>query len=450
MSVKSGIVKIQPIEGYTPIGPSQYFTYRRYIHPFENVDWYKSFFNVIETVATTTGDLPKSDHITNGYVEASPLNAITRAENHLWAMVGIMNIYFNGTLVESISSNLGELDTVLKRLSHGEGYNIDSDYSNFNKSYLERYYDKDRPKKEYQFRPNASKIWKAGQLLGGLELRIELIIHNDYLNRGLDVGFGQLPFTQSDGNAVVTAAATDKLTQPTVNSNSYTLHSLDLYLHITKNKVFSPLNTVYPYIFSTWQMDRYPLVNGQDFTIQLNLRKGIRKFGFVFQINNVNNNNNNSVTDFTGVNKSAYTRGTGATANGVDTNTFILTNNQAVKLKSYELRYGKNRLPDHPLIQKYDTDENTLAKQQYIRHVLTAKIFNDVGDENKVNALSYRGPIYFEEFKYPDNDNQYLEMSLSFHSNTSNLVMLYFYEFETSINCVYDGTGTVNQVIPTF
>jgi hypothetical protein len=416
-----------------------------------SIDLHKSFFNIIDSVPRV-GTRAVAD-LTAGFEYLQVGNKtrrIARAENHFINAIGFFRVIMNGTVVEEWTNNIGELDAILKRLNYSESYNILQDHQNFNRTYTERYAEANVTKREYQIVPEFSKFWRTTEpISGGIELQIEIIIHPDYLKRVLDCGHGDLPFLTSAGGAVVTAALTDRLTTtPAITSDSYVLHSIDLFLWVEQYSNVAPIMAPLTYNHESWKIERRNLANAQDHYFELVVGSGVKQFGFVFQ--NATQDFNIGVGNFSGA--PTYTRG----ASGIEflsTADYYLIANQSKELATYEIEYGKNRLPYYPLNLKFDPtgiSDNSTKIQSYIRQLAYGNLYDMSGTHTFNSEFQTRkGPIYLEKFyDHNDSDQTMIKLRLFFSVPVTNLCMYYFYQHDTNTTLSYDGSGNAVQIIP--
>lgn len=367
---KANFRQIGALEGSAVIRAGQSYTFRYRLEPYQSIDPHKCFFNIQDTVPIV-GNRAAADITANRpyLVDGKKTQSFVRADNHFINAIGSFRILMNGTVVEEFTSgsNLGEIDCVLKRLNHSKFMNILKDHQNFGKDYSERYLDTKTNTQEYQVVPEFSKFWRmTDPILGGIELQIELTIHNQYENRCLDTNGGVLPWLKIDGTAAgTTYAATDKLSTLST-ANVYSLNDIKLYLWVEDNINSAPLLKPHSYLHDTWRMERRPLQPSTDHQFEFFVRPNIKRFGFVFQHNSVDNNTNIGVTNFTGAPR--YVRGN-TFSGGLFDVAFRKEYFQSARLKSYEVEYNKNRLPYSYMDQNvnYGTLVDTTRKQSYIR-----------------------------------------------------------------------------------
>lgn len=459
----SKLIKIQPIEGYANIAPNKVYTFRKRVEPYEKINWKKSFISIIDEIVDGDDythinlDEDNPPVVTNPYVTdttfsvdisgtATPFNkgildedknGIVRANNHFWNMIGTFNIYLDGTLIESVN-NPGELDCMLKRMRYSDGYNVLKEFSNFNKSFGERYNDKNEPKKDYQLTPDFSKVWKSkDDLIGGFTLTIELVIHSNYLERGLEIQ-NTLPLT---------GAGPYGLTITDYSPDDYKLKALDLYLWIDANKHVLPIGKPLTYLYNTWMYEKRSLASGgTDFNLQFNLKRNIKKIAFAFQRADASTSPYVSVDDFT----------TLLSLNGYTSSTNTLQNIQTyatyqglpqVILTSYKIRYGRHALPYYNRVSTDLVSANTAVGAHEIYEKLI--VSNQVADVS--GYMFSLKDFYLQEIAGDDNTENFVEFEFKLkNALPAGINLLYFYQYETQCVNSHDMSGNVTQIIPTF
>lgn len=445
----SKLIKIQPIEGYTAITANKVYTFRKRVEPYEKINWKKSFISIIDTifdVDPVPENRPIIDYQTDlragkdilKTASESDVMGVVRANNHFWNMIGTFNIYLDGTLIESVN-NPGELDCMLKRMRYSNGYNILKEFSNFNKSFGERYDDRKSPRKDYQLTPDFSKVWKSkDDLIGGFTLTIELVIHSNYLERGLEIQ-DQLP--------VVGAESPYTLTKTTYSSADYTLNALDLYLWIDANKHVLPIGKPLTYLYNTWMYEKRSLASGEtDFNLQFNLKRNIKKIAFAFQRADASTSPYVSVDDFTTLKSLAnYTSPTNTVA---DIPTFAQYQGlPEVILTSYKIRYGRHALPYYNRVSTDLVAGNTAVGAHEVYEKLI--VSNQVADVS--GYMSSLKDFYLQEIAGDDNTENFVEFEFKLkNALPAGINLLYFYQYETQCVNSHDMSGNVTQIIPSF
>lgn len=452
---RAGFRTVRNLEANPAIQAGQVYTFRQRLEPYMSIDTHKSFFNLIDSVSRVAvrvvGDVPTGyDYVTS----ATTFQSYVRSENHFLNAIGSFRILINGTVVEEWTNNVGEMDAILKRLNYSNAYNVFPDHQNFNKSFSDRYVETNITKREYQIVPEFSKFWRlTDQIRGGIDLQIEITIHPNYLTRVLHAGLGTLPYTRADGTAIGGGGgvlATDILT-PTraIVANNYILNSLDLYLWIEEYSNVSPIMAPLTYNQESWRIEKRQLAVSTDHYYEITVGKGVKQFGFVFQ---ANQNINMQVGNFAG--SPSFTRGSGALTTFPTTHNYYLFTSQAKQLVSYEVEYGKNKLPYVTLNQKFDPvnapQTNTTRFQSFARQLNYGNLLDMCGTFPYYNESS-TGPIYLEKFhEHNDTDQNVIKLKLVFSTAVNNLSMYYFYNYDTTTEISYDGSGNAVQVIPQY
>lgn len=452
---KSGFKSFTPIEGDTPnLIPNSTKTIRIRLEPHQSLDFHKSFFNLRDTVPRV-GDRADTDFVAFRplLLDAHKTKCFVRADNHFINAIGTFRILINGVVVEEVTDTVGQLDTILKRLNNSSSYNILKDHQNFGNEYMTRYLDTKHNKQEYQFVPEFSKFFRTvGSILGGIDLEIQLTIHSNYLNRVLDSSIGILPFTRANGGAiggVDPLMTTDILTVPVpVQGTTYQLNELKFIAWIEDNVNVSPVLNSHIYSHSTWAMQSRVLSADTTQYFDFHINKPITKFGFVFQNNTFNDNTQTSVSDFTGC--PLYRRYDAGEANGEQYEPFRVTTQQSNEITSYEIVYGKHKLPYDSFSQSFTAIEDSTRLRAWMRALSYGNAFDLSGTYDEHANMSYKdGMIYIDSFPdIHDADQKYVRLKLTFSGAPSDLLMHVFYEYASTTSLNYDGTGNCVQVVP--
>lgn len=449
---RAGFKKLKNLEGDANFTANKTYTYRIRLEPHMSIDPHKSFFSAVDSVARV-GDRVDADLAANfdAITSAKATQIRVRSDNHIMNLIGTFRMLINGTVVEEYTGEIGEIDTILKRLNCPDSYNVIKDHANVGKTYEERYLDCDITQRDYQVTPDFSKFWRLTDVIvGGIDLQFEITIHRDYHKRALYTGFGSDTFIRANNTTAISGAtqAADIYTETALAPTDYVLDSLDLYVWVEENKILAPTLQPQVYSHSSWKLERRTLTNAtKDFNFEFFLQKGLKSFGFVFHTNTPGYSAQIQPNDFTGC--PLFTRG--SPANAVTNEGFRVANSQALQLINYEIEYGKNKLPYNTFTQELVTaSKNFTRGQAYINQINYGKTFDMAGSIKNNDFSKAHGPIYFEVFRHNDNDQNVLRLKLTFSANVSNLDMYYFYEYETQTVLNYDATGNCVQVVPSF
>lgn len=449
---RAGFRRLRCVEGTENFAANKTYTFRIRLEPHMSVDMHKSFFNVEDTVDReddrVAGDLVADF---DAIQTAEVAKILVRSDNHFMNSIGTFRMLVNGTVVEEYTADVGELDSILKRLNNAESYTVLKDHANCGKTYLERYLDSNISKLDWQVTPDFSKFWRLSDpILGGVELQFEITVHRDYLKRTLYSGYGDNTWVRVGNGADVggdAAAATDMYKETVLVDGNYVMNNLELCLWVDENKIETPIMQPYIYTHSSWKLERRTLTNSDTHNFEFFLQKGVKSFGFVFHTNVAGYSAQVQTNDFSGC--PLYTRGD--PAYGETNYLFRSKTSQALQLKNYEIEFGKNRLPYNTFTQEFVSGSKDYTRgQSYINQINYGKVFDMAGSWKLNNFELAYGPIYYEKFEHIDNDQNVLRLKLVFSAATTNLDMYYFYEYDTQTVLNYDGSGNCVQVVPSF
>lgn len=456
---RAGFRKLRCLEGAAGFTANKTYTFKIRLEPHMSIDMHKSFFHIqdeVDNVGAREENQIVQDYVDNYadvVIEGDEEKIRVRSDNHFMNLIGTLRMLINGTVVEEYTGDIGELDSILKRLNNAESYNILKDHANCGKTYLERYMENNISELDWQVTPDISKFWRLTEpILGGIDLQVEVTVHRNYLKRALYTGFGSGAWVAATntGPAIVDEEdknPTDIIREYPIVTNDYKMNNLELYLWVDENRIETPKMQPHEYSHSSWKIEKRTLASATTHNFEFFLQKGIRNFGFVFHTNVTGYSAQIQPNDFTGC--PLFFRG--APEHPVGNKSFRSATSQALKLTNYEIEFGKNRLPYNTFTQEFVSGSKDITRgQAYISQINYGKTFDMAGSLKNNNFDLAYGPIYFEVFKHIDNDQNVLRLKLVFSEATANLDMFYFYEYETKTVLNYDGSGNCVQVIPSF